>query len=107
MEAEENGQGEAIARNLYETVSYTHLDVYKRQSNEFVRSCLEAVGIVIGTQWRTCMEADVYKRQVFHLRRILANALDIPKSMVRAEKPRIGGGFGAKQTAVCLSLIHI
>ena len=26
---------------------------------------------------------------------------DIPKSMVRAEKPRIGGGFGAKQTAVC------
>lgn len=38
---------------------------------------------------------------VFHLRRILANALDIPKSMVRAEKPRIGGGFGAKQTAVC------
>ena len=38
---------------------------------------------------------------VFHIRRILANALDIPKSMVRAEKPRIGGGFGAKQTAVC------
>ena len=38
---------------------------------------------------------------VFHLRRILATALGIPKSMVRAEKPRIGGGFGAKQTAVC------
>jgi len=38
---------------------------------------------------------------VFHLRRIIANALDIPKSKVRAEKPRIGGGFGAKQTAVC------
>lgn len=38
---------------------------------------------------------------VFHLRRILATALGIPKSKVRAEKPRIGGGFGAKQTAVC------
>ena len=38
---------------------------------------------------------------VFHLRRILARALEIPKSKVRAEKPRIGGGFGAKQTAVC------
>ena len=38
---------------------------------------------------------------VFHVRRIIANALGIPKSMVRAEKPRIGGGFGAKQTAVC------
>ena len=34
---------------------------------------------------------------VFHVRRIIANALGIPKSMVRAEKPRIGGGFGAKQ----------
>ena len=38
---------------------------------------------------------------VFHLRRILATALGIPKSKVRAEKPRIGVGFGAKQTAVC------
>ncbi len=37
---------------------------------------------------------------VFHCRRILANALHIPKSMIRVVKPRIGGGFGAKQTAV-------
>lgn len=36
----------------------------------------------------------------FHVRRILANALDIPKSRVRVIKPRIGGGFGAKQTVV-------
>lgn len=36
----------------------------------------------------------------FHVRRILANALDIPKHKVRVVKPRIGGGFGAKQTAV-------
>src|SRR5699024_3173437 len=36
----------------------------------------------------------------FHVRRIVANALDIPKSKVRVVKPRIGGGFGAKQTAV-------
>ena len=36
-----------------------------------------------------------------HVRRILANALGIPKSRVRVVKPRIGGGFGAKQTAVC------
>ena len=38
---------------------------------------------------------------VFHCRRILANALHIPKSMIRVAKPRIGGGFGAKQTSVC------
>ena len=38
---------------------------------------------------------------IFHLRRILSHALGIPKSRIRVEKPRIGGGFGAKQTAVC------
>ena len=37
---------------------------------------------------------------VFHVRRILSRALGIPKSKIRVEKPRIGGGFGAKQTAV-------
>ena len=37
---------------------------------------------------------------VFHVRRIVANALGIPKSRIRVTKPRIGGGFGAKQTAV-------
>ena len=36
----------------------------------------------------------------FHVRRIVATALEIPKSQVRVLKPRIGGGFGAKQTAV-------
>ena len=38
---------------------------------------------------------------VFHTRRIIARALGISKSKVRVEKPRIGGGFGAKQTSVC------
>ena len=36
----------------------------------------------------------------FHVRRILANALDIPKAKIRVIKPRIGGGFGAKQSVV-------
>lgn len=36
----------------------------------------------------------------FHVRRILGRALDIGASKVRVIKPRIGGGFGAKQTAV-------
>lgn len=38
---------------------------------------------------------------VFHVRRNVANALGIPKSMIRVVKPRVGGGFGAKQTSVC------
>ena len=37
---------------------------------------------------------------VFHVRRIVSNALGIPKSKIRVSKPRIGGGFGAKQTVV-------
>ena len=36
----------------------------------------------------------------FHVRRIVGRALDIPASKVRVIKPRIGGGFGAKQTSV-------
>ena len=29
----------------------------------------------------------------FHVRRVVANALEIPKSKIRVIKPRIGGGF--------------
>lgn len=37
----------------------------------------------------------------FHVRRIAAKALGLPKSKIRVIKPRIGGGFGAKQSVVC------
>ena len=58
--------------------------------------------------FRTFCTIDTYGRLnvvsstqiVFHCRRILANALHMPKSMIRVSKPRIGGGFGAKQTAI-------
>lgn len=35
----------------------------------------------------------------FHVRRHLSRALNIPSSKIRVIKPRIGGGFGGKQTA--------
>ena len=35
----------------------------------------------------------------FHVKRHLARALEIPRSKIRVIKPRIGGGFGGKQTA--------
>ena len=35
----------------------------------------------------------------YHTRRILARALDMPRHQIRVIKPRIGGGFGSKQTA--------
>ena len=58
--------------------------------------------------FRTYTDLDRYGRLhvlsstqiVFHCRRILSRALGIPKSRIRVEKPRIGGGFGAKQTSV-------
>lgn len=58
--------------------------------------------------FRTYCSIDTYGRLyvlsstqiVFHARRIIANALGIPKSKVRVAKPRIGGEFGAKQTSV-------
>ena len=58
--------------------------------------------------FRTYTEIDPFGRLhvvsstqiVFHVRRILAIALGIPKSKIHVEKPRIGGGFGAKQTSV-------
>lgn len=56
--------------------SFTYLDTYGR------------LNIVSSTQI------------VFHIRRIVAQALDIPKAKIRVTKPRIGGGFGAKQTSV-------
>ena len=58
--------------------------------------------------FRTYCSIDAYGRLnifsstqiVFHVRRIVSNALGIPKSQIRVSKPRVGGGFGAKQTAV-------
>lgn len=41
---------------------------------------------------------------VFHVRRHIARALGIPASKIRVIKPRIGGGFGSKQTA-CTELM--
>ena len=54
-------------------------------------SCLDRYGRLHVMSWTQI---------VFHVRRILSRALGIPKSKIRVEKPRIGGGFGAKQTAV-------
>lgn len=58
--------------------------------------------------FRTFCTIDTYSRLnvvsstqiVFHCRRIIANALHIPKTKIRVSKPRIGGGFGAKQTSI-------
>ena len=68
----------ANAQAMMETFrSYAYIDAYER------------LNVVSSTQIP------------FHVRRILSNALEIPKSKIRVVKPRIGGGFGAKQTGCC------
>ena len=67
-----------------------------------------AVNQAMMETFRTTCYIDTYGRLVvlsstqivYHVRRILSNALGIPKSKIRSMKPRIGGGFGAKQTVV-------
>lgn len=43
----------------------------------------------------------------FHCRRIISRLLDIPLSQVRVIKPRIGGGFGAKQEVLIEDLVAL
>ena len=99
-------------RNLVATADETHGDleeVFKSCDHVIERTYhVPAVNQAMMETFRTYCEIDTYGRLhvisstqiVFHARRILANALDIPKSMIRVEKPRIGGGFGAKQSLV-------
>ena len=94
-EEDEHGDVAAVLADCDEIIEHTwHVKAAQQAYMETVRAYCE-----IDRYGRLhCISST---QIVFHLRRILANALDIPKSMVRAEKPRIGGGFGAKQTAVC------
>lgn len=67
-----------------------------------------AVNQAMMETFRTACYIDTYGRLVvlsstqivYHVRRILARALGISQSKIRSLKPRIGGGFGAKQTVV-------
>lgn len=99
-------------RNLCASGLEEHGDVDKviAESDVVVENTYhtKAVQQTMMETFRTYTQMDTYGRlniisstQVpFHVRRILSNELDIPKSKIRVIKPRIGGGFGAKQTVV-------
>ncbi len=99
-------------RNICSTGDFTYGDV-----DEELSKCSHIIEQTYHTKannqammetFRAFTELDTYGRlnitsatQIpFHVRRILSNALDIPKSKIRVIKPRIGGGFGAKQSVV-------
>lgn len=83
---------------MLEKCAYTVDQVYHTKANQ--QTMMET--------FRTYCYMDHFQRLTvvsstqipFHVRRIVGNALDIPSSKVRVIKPRIGGGFGAKQTSV-------
>lgn len=70
--------------------------VYETQATE--QSMMEPFSSYAYTdaQDRVCVVAST--QVPFHIRRQVSIALQIPKSRVRIIKPRVGGGFGAKQT---------
>ena len=90
----EDGNVEAVLADCDEVVEGTY----------HVRAAQQAMM----ETFRTTCFMDAYGRLnilsstqiVYHVRRIISNALGIPKSRIRVSKPRIGGGFGAKQSVV-------
>lgn len=89
-----DGDVDAVISDCEVSISHAyHMRAFNQAMMETFRTytCLDRYGrlhVISSTQI------------VFHVRRILSRALGIPKSKIRVEKPRIGGGFGAKQTAV-------
>lgn len=98
-----------------------NLCAHDESSNGDVDKVLDDCDIIIDRTYRTkaCQQSmmetfrtyctiDTYGRLnvisstqiVFHCRRIISHALGISPSLIRVTKPRIGGGFGAKQTSV-------
>lgn len=83
---------------MLEKCAYTVDQVYHTKANQ--QTMMET--------FRTYCYMDHFQRLTvvsstqipFHIRRIVGNALKIPSSKVRVIKPRIGGGFGAKQSSV-------
>ena len=83
---------------MLEKCAYTVDQVYHTKANQ--QTMMET--------FRTYCYMDHFQRLTvvsstqipFHIRRIVGKALNIPSSKVRVIKPRIGGGFGAKQSSV-------
>ena len=104
--------GADAKRNLvaHEESGYGDVDAVMSECDEIVEGRFdckwinEAMMETFSAYWRI----DTYGRLhvisstliIFHVRRIISNALGIPKSQIRVTKPRIGGGFGAKQSVV-------
>jgi len=104
--------GNKIKKNVCSSGKFSHGDVdaafneAEVMVDEVYRTCANSQAMM--ETFRTFSYLDhtgrltlVASTQVpFHVRAIAARALDIPRQKIRVIKPRIGGGFGAKQTLV-------
>lgn len=79
-------QSEVVVEHTYRTQAQAHamMETYRATSSFDVNGRLQ---IMTSTQIP------------YHVRRHLSHILDIPKSRIKILKPRVGGGFGGKQTA--------
>jgi CO/xanthine dehydrogenase Mo-binding subunit len=77
-------ESEVVVKNTYYTQAQAHVAMETHASSAYIDIQGRLV-IITSTQ------------VPFHVRRIVAEALEIPISKIRVIKPRIGGGFGGKQ----------
>ena len=92
------GEEHGDVDGLLEQCDYVVEQVYHTKANQQAMMETFRAYSYLDAYGRLTMVAST--QVTFHVRRILAHALDIPKSRIRVIKPRIGGGFGAKQTVV-------
>ena len=92
-----------MAQPLAPYVKLPEFEEYKEWFKDFAE--MKREDGILQITWKTndgpMHHSGMSHRAISQLTRILSRALGIPKSRIRVEKPRIGGGFGAKQTAVC------
>jgi putative selenate reductase molybdopterin-binding subunit len=91
---QDKGDLEAALAESYATVEH---DYYTKANNQ---AMMETYRTYCYKDYRDRLVVVSSTQTPFHARRCVANALGISPRMVNVIKPRIGGGFGAKQTMV-------
>jgi putative selenate reductase molybdopterin-binding subunit len=94
------------AGDIEKALSESHLRLKRTYSTHYAQHCPIEPHVCLGYLDPRDRLVLVSSTQVpFHARRITAQALGLPVKRVRVIKPRIGGGFGAKQEVLLEPLV--